>query len=145
MAEPEKTLLEEIEYGQEAVSSTEAPYGYDRTKDAGKLSAMSVTQSERLGLALVSLIAASGLPISLGALWGVLASSGGTVWALVLFLIIIFIVPLTTIFSWITGYIAFQKSKKAGRYIAIGSFAVSGIGLILLILFINGLDGLAQM
>lgn len=138
-----------IEYGQEQVATPNQAYGYEPTKDAAKLTAMAVTQNERLGLAIISLVMSLGLPIVVGLLWSAFAANGTdptqgfggmAIGALALFLILIFVIPLTTLFSWLTAYVAIKKSKKAGRWVAIGSLVISGIGLVMLVLFINSLS-----
>ena len=139
----------EIEYGQEQVATPNQAYGYEPTKDAGKLTAMAVTQNERLGLAIISLVMSLGLPIVVGLLWSSFEANatnptegfgGMAIGALALFLILIFLIPLTTLFSWLTAYVAIKKSKKAGRWVAIGSLVISGVGLVMLILFIRSLS-----
>lgn len=104
---------------------------------------------ERKALAITSLLTALPLPLVLSVLLLTVridvetpqadfqAYAYGTIgW----FLLLIFVVPLTTIASGLTGYVAFVQSQFAARKLAIASFAVTAIGIVLLILFIAKLQ-----
>ena len=59
---------------------------------------------------------------------------------ILLFLVLIFVVPITTIFSAVTAYVSFRRSRKTGRYIAAGSGLITLVGIVLLILLIGTLQ-----
>lgn len=58
-----------------------------------------------------------------------------------LFLLLIFVAPVATILSLLMGYVAFRQSQFKARKLAIVSFVVTGIALILLIVFVNIYQG----
>lgn len=56
--------------------------------------------------------------------------------AIGLFLLLIFVAPLSTIFSLLSGYVAFRQSQFMARNIAIASFVVTVIGIVLLVMLV---------
>lgn len=139
--EAPKISDEKLEYLPETVDATERSY------ETQKKSAIE-DDEDRTGAAILSLIASFGLPIVVILL--LLATqtpaepdtasfAGSAIESLWLFLILIFIVPISTIFSIIAGILAYKKSPKKGRLIALASGLVTLIGVVLLFVFINAL------
>ncbi len=54
-----------------------------------------------------------------------------------LFLLLIFVAPLTTIFSLLSGYVAFRQSQFWAKKLAVLSFAVTLVGIVLLIMLVT--------
>ena len=101
---------------------------------------------EQLGLALVSIATALILPILAAILWSTVkidvSTTGDVVQsyaisAVVLFILLIFLAPLTTLFSIITGVLAYKRSRKIARYGAIVSFLISAVGVVLVMLLVQ--------
>lgn len=138
---------EKIEILPETVTATDNPY-----QGAGEIqhAAPPERPKERVGLSIVSIGTALPLPLTVWWVWAsVNAASqtaldngifGAAIATIVIFLLLIFVVPLTTIFSVISGYVALRRSKKLGRWLAFGSFLVTLIGIVLLILFVQMLQ-----
>lgn len=148
---------EKIEIVPETVASTDQPFGYETDRaPSDDLPEPLTPAPEPLGLALLSAAAALGLPIVAAILWASVrvnvhtaeAASDMTQYtisSIVLFLVLIFVVPVTTIFSLITAYLAFRRSQKIGRWVAAGSVAITLVGVVLLVLFISALQTAADV
>lgn len=139
---------EKIEIVPETVSSTEQPFGYEVDRQKEQPEAKELTP-EPVGLGIVSALTALPFPIVVALLWSTVrinvvdpeaGAASYTVGAIALFLVLIFVVPIATIFSIITGYVAFKRSQKIGRWMAAGSGVMTLVGIILLVLFITALQ-----
>lgn len=138
-----------IEIVPETVASTQQPFGYEKDRIT-ETNPVTEVLPEQVGLGILSSVSALLFPIIVGILLSNIrtdvdaAEAVGfqsyAIGSLVLFLVLIFVVPVTTIFSIITGYLAFKRSQKIGRWIAVGSGIITAIGIVLLILFVGALQ-----
>ena len=101
---------------------------------------------EQVGWSLLSLVLSIWLPIFVISAWVNLEANaiqyqegfgGNPVGSIGAFLWLIFAAPLTTVASAITGVLGYRQSKRAGRWMAIGSFVITATGVILLMLFVG--------
>jgi hypothetical protein len=104
-----------------------------------------VPAKEQTTLSVIGLILAIPFPILIIVLWTTLNGirgqahvfDGGTMNAVVLYLLQFFVVPLLTITSIIISCIVTMKSKEIAKKIAYISFGITGVGFVILGLFLN--------
>lgn len=100
---------------------------------------------EQTALAIIGLVLALPFPILITVLWVTLNSihqqsqplGEGTMNTVLLYLVQFFIVPLLSITSIVIGFIVTMKSREIAKKIGYASFAVTGIGFVILGLFLN--------
>lgn len=111
--------------------------------DAGQ--PLGLPQKEQTALSVIGLILALPLPILIIILWATLSVikqtnsiyGEGTMNAVFLYLLQFFVVPVLSITSIVVSLIVTNKSKLIARKIGYTSLAVTGIGIIILGLFLN--------
>jgi hypothetical protein len=126
-----------IEYVHEAVESGEHPYSTDPTPI--------YVPKEQTALSIIGLILALPFPILIIILWLTLNGikqqnqglGDGTMNAVFLYLVQFFVVPVLSVTSVIIGFIVTLKSKEIAKKIGYISFGVTGVGLIILGIFLN--------
>jgi hypothetical protein len=105
---------------------------------------------ERNGLAAASLLTALPLPIVASILLATIRINiqepqfdfqAYAMQTIGLFLLMIFVVPLSTIFSLVSGYVAFRQSLYSARKLAIASCIITAIGLVIVIIFAITMQG----
>lgn len=130
---------DKIEYASEVTESTgDHQYSNDLTGTVG-------VPKEQTALSVIGLVLALPFPILVAVLWITLnvikqqnqALGEGTMNAVFLYLLQFFVVPLLSIASVIIASIVTMKSKQIARKIGYISFGVTGLGFILLGLFLN--------
>jgi hypothetical protein len=128
-----------IEYTSEVTESTnDHHYSNDQTGVPG-------TIKEQTALSVIGLVLALPFPILVTVLWATLAvikqqNQGfgeGTMNAVFLYLLQFFIVPILSITSIIIAFIVTLKSKQIAKKIGYISFGVTGVGFVILGLFLN--------
>jgi hypothetical protein len=128
-----------IEYTSEVTESTEDHhYSNDITGVPG-------APKEQTTLSVIGLILALPFPILVITLWVTLSiikqqSQGlgeGTMNAVFLYLLQFFIVPLLSTISVIIGFIVTMKSQQIAKKIGYISFGVTGVGFVILGIFLN--------
>jgi hypothetical protein len=101
---------------------------------------------EQTTLSIIGLVLALPFPILIIVLWitlNLIKGSGsqvlgsGTMNAVLLYLVQFFLVPLLSVTSIVIGFIVTLQSKEIAKKIGYISFGVTGVGLILLGLFLN--------
>jgi len=100
---------------------------------------------DRTALSVVGLILALPFPILIAVLWATLgvikeqnqSFGDGTMNAVVLYLLQFFVVPILTITSLIIASIVTMKSQVTPKKIGYVSFVITGIGFIILGIFLN--------
>lgn len=137
--ESPKNELGPIEYSSEVTESTsDHHYSNDVAPALG-------APKEQTALAIFGLILALPLPILIIILWITLNTikgqgqglGEGTMNAVFLYLFQFFIVPLLTTTSVIIGFIVTLKSQHIAKKIGYISFGITGIGFIILGIFLN--------
>jgi hypothetical protein len=104
-----------------------------------------VPVKEQTTLSIIGLILAIPFPILIIVLWATLSAikgqahafGPGTMNAVVLYLLQFFVVPLLTITSIIIACIVTLKSKEIAKKIGYISFGITGVGFVILGLFLN--------
>lgn len=128
-----------IEYSSSVVESTgEAHYN-------GSIPAPIVVPKEQTVLATIGLILAFPFPILIIVLWATLSAVKGqaqsfsdvTMNAVLLYLLQFFVVPVVSLISIIIGFIVTSKSRGVARKLGYVSFAVMGVGFVVLGLFLQ--------
>lgn len=126
-----------IEYVSEAVESGNHPYSTSL--------APVIVVKEQTALSVIGLILALPFPILIIVLWATLnvikqqdqALGEGTMNAVFLYLLQFFVVPVLSITSIIIAFVVTLKSKEIAKKIGYISFGLTGIGCIILGLFLN--------
>jgi hypothetical protein len=127
-----------IEYVRQSVEFGDQPY------NSGTLAPVIVVK-EQTALSIIGLILAVPFPVLIVILWITLSVikqqqqgfSEGTMNAVFLYLLQFFVVPLLSLTSVIIAFMVTLKSKAIAKKIGYVSFAVTGIGLIILGIFLN--------
>jgi hypothetical protein len=104
-----------------------------------------VVIKEQTALSIIGLILAFPFPIIIIILWVTLhvikqqnqALGEGTMTAVFLYFLQFFVVPIFSLTSVIIGFIVTLKSKEIAKKIGYISFGITGIGLLILGLFLN--------
>lgn len=128
-----------IEYTSEVIEST-GEHHYSNAP-ATALGA----PKEQTALAITGLILALPFPILVIILWLTLSSikghgqsfGEGTMNAVFLYLVQFFLVPLLSTISIIIGFIVTLKSQQIAKKIGYASLAITGVGFVILGLFLN--------
>jgi len=100
---------------------------------------------EQMALSVIGLILALPFPILIAILWVTLAGikesqqslGAGAINAVFLYLFQFFVVPVTSIASVIIAFIVTTKSKRTAKKIGYISLGITGLGFIILGLFLN--------
>jgi len=128
-----------VEYAPQVVESTnDHHYSNDTTPVVQK-------NKEQVALSVTGLILALPFPILIIILWVTLAGikgepqglAEGAMNAVFIYLLQFFIVPVTSIASVVIGFIVTMKSQAIAKKIGYISFAVTGVGFVVLGLFLN--------
>ena len=138
---PDQQPEEKLEILPEAVTTNEYAY-----KEEQPVLPPVEEHAEQMGLALISVSTALVLPIITAILWTTIkvdtdaageAVQAYAVGAILLFVTLMFVTPITSIFSIITGILAYKRSRAVARYVAIGSFVITVAGIVMVMLFVN--------
>jgi len=122
--------------------ATDSGYNHQYSND---LTPVSEVQKEQTALSVIGLILALPFPILIAVLWVTItvikqenqALGEGAMNAVFLYLLQFFLVPLLSITSVIIAFIVTIKSKRIAKHIGYISMGITGVGLILLGLFLN--------
>lgn len=134
-----QTSLGPIEYSSEVTESTgDHHYSNEVTPVVG-------VSQKQTALSVIGLVLAVPFPVLVTILWVTLngikgqgqSLGEGAMNAVVLYLLQFFVVPLLSITSLIIASIVTMKSKEVAKKIGYISFGVTGLGFVLLGLFLN--------
>jgi len=123
----------------------EATDSGDNHQFSNDLTPVGEVQKEQTTLSVIGLILALPFPILIAVLWVTMtvikqqnqALGEGAMNAVFLYLLQFFLVPILTITSVIIAFIVTIKSKRIAKRIGYISMGITGVGLILLGLFLN--------
>lgn len=138
---PQQESLGPIEFISEVTESTHAPQNIGDTKGPRH----AIEAKEQTPLSITGLILAFPFPVLIIVLWMTLdvikdqnqAFGEGTMNAVLLYLLQFFVVPLLSLISVIIGFVVTMNSKHIAKKIGYISFGITGLGFIILGLFLN--------